>query len=67
MSLISFHGRASFDAFVPFIIGKASDLETHEVLGYFPNHREEIVCTGIRVSQEASWNQGIGSRLFGIF
>ena len=49
-----------FDSFVPCIIGKASDLETHEdVLGYFPNHREETVCTGIRVLlQEASRTHG---------
>ena len=47
MSLTFFHGRAFFDSFVPCIIGKVFYLETHEVLGYFPNHREEIVCTSI--------------------
>ena len=59
MSLTLFHGRAFFHSFVPCIIGKASDLETHEdVLGYFLNHREEIVFTGIRVLlQEAPRKQ----------
>ena len=47
--VVIFHGRASFDSFAFCIIGKAFYLKTHEMFGYFPNHREENVCTSIRV------------------
>lgn len=59
--VVIFDGRASFSSFVSCIIGEVFYLEAHEMLGYFPNHREENVCTSIRVfSQEASRKQGIG-------
>ena len=59
--VVIFQGRASLDSFVSCIIDKAFYLETHEMLGYSPNHREENVCTSVRVFlQEASRKQGIG-------